>query len=127
MKSLVIVFSCHHQNTEKIATVIADVLGAPVKTPRQVTPGDLPEYSLTGFGSGIYSGRHHASHLDLADNLPPVTNRHAFIFSSCGVPAVFMNRKLLEKNHSPLREKLPAKGYTITGEFGCAGFNTNRF
>jgi hypothetical protein len=33
VKSLVIVFSYHHGNTEKIAHTIAHVLGADVKTP----------------------------------------------------------------------------------------------
>lgn len=26
-----------------------------------------------------------------------------------------------------LKETLQSKGYTIVGEFGCAGFNTNKF
>jgi hypothetical protein len=34
MKALVIVFSFHHKNTEKIAQVFAQVLDAPLKTPR---------------------------------------------------------------------------------------------
>ena len=37
------------------------------------------------------------------------------------------NRKFVEKNHSQIREKLQAKGYTVIGEFGCAGWNTNSF
>jgi len=65
--------------------------------------------------------------LDLADKLPQVRNKKAFIFSSCGVPAFAANRKLFEKNHSSLREKLQSKGYTVIGEFSCAGFNTNSF
>ena len=36
-KTLVIVFSYHHKNTEKIANVVANVLGAEVKTPQQVS------------------------------------------------------------------------------------------
>ena len=42
VKSLVIVFSYHHGNTEKIAHTIANVLGAEVKTPQQVLPGRAP-------------------------------------------------------------------------------------
>jgi len=56
---------------------------------------------------------------DLADKLPQVTNRKAFIFSTC----TFASQ--VAKNHSSLREKLQSKGYIIVDEFACAGFNTN--
>jgi flavodoxin len=55
LKSLVVVFSYHHNNTEKIANACANVLGAEVKTPQQVTPEEIAKYDLVGFGSGIYS------------------------------------------------------------------------
>ena len=70
VKSLVVVFSYHHKNTEKIANVFAKVLDAPVKTPQQVNPEELPGYGLIGFGSVIYSAQNHQSLLDLADKLP---------------------------------------------------------
>ena len=127
MKSLVVVFSYHHKNTEKVAKSIAKVIDAPVKTPHEVIPEDLREYDLIGFGSGIYSAKHHQSLLDLADKLPQVTGKKAFIFSTYGAPAAFAGREFVEKNHSQLREKLKAKGYTVLGEFGCAGWNTNSF
>ncbi|MDD1685027.1 MAG: flavodoxin family protein [Methanoregula sp.] len=128
VKSLVVVFSYHHKNTEKIAKVFAKVLGAPVKTPRQVNPDDIREYDLVGFGSGIYSGTFDASVLDLADRLPQATGKtKAFIFSTYGAPATFAGREFVENNHSQIREKLQAKGYMVIGEFGCAGFNTNSF
>jgi len=121
MKSLLVVFSFHHNNTEKIARVIAKVLDAQIKTPQQIHPEELQEYSLVGFGSGIYDEKHHRLLLDLADKLPQVTNRNAFIFSTSGVARYFV------EFHSPLREKLQSKGYTTVGEFNCVGFNTNSF
>jgi len=127
MKSLVVVFSYHHKNTEKVAKTIAHVIDAPVKTPQQVNPQELQQYDLIGFGSGIYSAQHHQSLLDLVDNLPQVTGKKAFIFSTYGAPAAFVSREFVKNNHSQLREKLKAKGYTISGEFGCAGWNTNSF
>jgi flavodoxin len=127
MKSLVVLFSYHHKNTEKIASVFAKVLDAQIKTPQQVDPEALGAYDLIGFGSGIYSARHHQSLLDLADRLPQVTGRKAFIFSTYGAPAFFADEKFVKENHAPLREKLEAKGYTVSGEFGCAGWNTNSF
>ncbi|MGA2912266.1 MAG: flavodoxin family protein [Methanoregula sp.] len=131
MKSLLVLFSYHHKNTEKIADVFAKVLDAHIKTPQQIIPEELLEYGLIGFGSGIYGGKHHKSLLDLADKLPKVTNRKAFIFSTCGAPVFLTGREFLEeytaKSHSTLREKLQSRGYVIIGEFSCAGFNTNSF
>jgi len=119
MKSLLVLFSYHHNNTEKIANVFAKVLDAEIKTPQQTDPEELQEYSLVGFGSGIYDEKHQKSLLDLADKLPQVTDGKAFIFSTSS------NLEPLSKNHSALREKLQSKGYTIVDEFTCAGFNTN--
>jgi flavodoxin len=82
MKSLLVLFSYHHNNTEKIAKVFAKVLDAQIKTPQQINLEELQEYGLIGFGSGIYDEKHHKVLLDLADKLPQVTNRKAFIFST---------------------------------------------
>lgn len=131
VKSLVVVFSYHHKNTEKIAQVIANVLDASVITPQQVNPEDLRKYSLVGFGSGIYSAQNHASLLDLAGRLPRMDGRKAFIFSTFGAPAALFPgerlREFVKANHAALRERLQSRGYTIVDEFGCPGFNTNSF
>jgi flavodoxin len=127
LRSLVIVFSYHHNNTEKIANTCAKVLGAEVKTPHQVKPEDIAEYDLVGFGSGIYSATFDPSLLNLADRLPNTSGKKAFLFSTYGAPAFIANREFIEKNHQQIREKLMAKGYTVIGEFGCAGWNTNSF
>jgi flavodoxin len=127
LRSLVIVFSYHHNNTEKIANVIAKVLGAEVKTPQQVYPEELREYGLIGFGSGIYSATFDPSVLTLADRLSYAAGKKAFLFSTYGAPAFIANREFIEKNHSQIREKLQIKGYEVIGEFGCAGWNTNSF
>ena len=127
MKSLLVLFSYHHNNTEKIANAFAKVLDAQIKTPQQTTPEELSEFDLIGFGSGIYGEKHHQVLLDFADKLPQVTNRKAFIFSTCGGPAIGMTEEAVAKNHSSLREKLRSKGYVIVDEFSCAGLNTNSF
>jgi len=61
--------------------------------------------------------------LDLADKLPHVGNKNAFIFST----AALTGEKKLVKDHSTLREKLESKGYRVVDEFQCKGFNTNSF
>lgn len=133
MKSLLVVFSYHHKNTEKIAKVFAKVLDAQINTSQQTNPEELQEYNLIGFGSGIYGAKHHKALLDLADKLPQVTNKKAFIFSTCGAPMKLMEKdkdeltKYFAKNHSTLKEKLESKGYIVVDEFSCAGYNTNSF
>jgi flavodoxin len=131
IKSLLVLYSYHHNNTGKIAGVIAKVLNAQIKRPGQLDLQEFQENDLIGFGSGIYDDSHHKSLLDLVDKLPQVKNRKAFIFSTFGVPAFLVDKKQLDefivKNHSRLRINLQSKGYTIIDEFSCVGFNTNSF
>lgn len=123
MKSLLVLYSYHHKNTEKVAKAFAKVLNAQIKTPQQTNPEELQEYDLVGFGAGIDSGKHYKPLLDLADRLLPVNKKNSFIFST----AALTGEEKREKDHSILREKLEAKGYRIVDEFQCKGFNTNSF
>ena len=120
MKTLLVVYSFHHNNTLKVAEVFAKVLNAEIKTPQQANPQELEKYGLIGFGAGIDSGKHYQPLLDFADQLPKVTDKKAFIFSTSGISEA-------NKNHTALREKLQSKGYVVVDEFNCAGFNTNSF
>jgi len=123
MKSLLVLYSYHHNNTQKIANVFTQVLKAQIKTPKQINLQELQNYNLIGFGSGIYGAKHHKSLLNLADKLPQVTNKKAFIFST----SALTGKEKIADDHSSLKEKLQSKGYTIIDEFQCKGFNTNSF
>jgi len=123
MKSLLVLYSYHHNNTQKIAKVFTQVLKAQIKTPKQINLQELQNYNLIGFGSGIYGAKHHKSLLKLADKLPQVTNKKAFIFST----SALTGKEKMVDDHSSLKEKLQSKGYTIIDEFQCKGFNTNSF
>ena len=123
MKSLIILYSYHHNNTEKVAKAIARILDAQIYSPQQVDPEKLHEYDLVGFGSGIYGDKHHVSLLNLADRLPHVSGGKTFLFST----SAMINEWKVSNDHSSLREKLASKGYTIIDEFACRGFNTNSF
>ena len=136
-RCLLVLVSYHHGNTEKIAKVLAEVLNADIIVPQLVRIDELQQYGVIGFGSGIYDGKNHRSLLDLADSLPPTSGKTAFIFSTNGAPALFYSsdrfvrqdeyRKMIDKDHLPLRDKLRSKGYEVTDEFSCPGFNTNGF
>lgn len=120
MKALIICISIHHQNTLKIAEVIAEVLEAKIVRPSEIKLEEINNYDLIGFGSGIYFGNYHKSLINLAKNLPTVKDKKAFIFSTSGQPeSVFFN--LFTKNFKKILEK---KGFEILGQFNCRGFDT---
>ncbi|MFW9996325.1 MAG: flavodoxin family protein [Candidatus Odinarchaeota archaeon] len=123
LKVLIILKSIHHKNTEKIAKVFAKIFGSEIKAPRQTDPLEVQNYDLVGFGSGIYSDKHHESLIDFVDKMPRVNGRKAFIFST----SALLGEKKVTKDHSILRERLQSRGYTIVDEFACKGFNTNSF
>ncbi len=118
MKTLIISFSYHHKNTDKIAFVFAKAFEAEVKAPSEVDPNSLPDYDIIGFGSGISFGRHYKDLLEFADKLPTVTKQQAFIFSTSG------QANNGPKFHKKLRETLQSRGFNIVGEFNCTGFDT---
>ena len=57
MKSLIVVHSYHHNNTQKVAQAMAKVLDAQVKSPQDTGYDELKKYDLIGFGAGIDSGK----------------------------------------------------------------------
>jgi flavodoxin len=120
LNCLLIVYSYHHNNTQKVAEVFANVLDAGIVRPQQANPQEIQRYDLIGFGAGIDSGKHYKPLLDFADQITEVDGKKAFIFSTSGIAEA-------TKNHTALREKLQSKGYMILDEFNCAGFNTNSF
>jgi flavodoxin len=114
MKTLIIYESVHHGNTERVARAMADALGAKLVKPSDVSPGDLTQYDLIGFGSGIYFGRHHKNLRRFVKRLQPM-NKNAFVFSSCGA-----NRN----QNRGLIARLAHKGFSVKGDFFCPGFDT---
>jgi flavodoxin len=123
VRSLIVVFSYHHKNTQKVAEVMAKVLEAEIRSPQQTNPEEPQKCDLVGFGAGIDSGKHYRELLNFADKLPQVEKKNAFIFSTAGVTG----EKKLATDHSTLRVKLESRGYRIVDEFQCKGFNTNLF
>ena len=119
MKSIIIYISYHHNNTEKIAKVLANTLSAETKKVDQTDQNCLSEYDLIGFGSGIYFGKHHKNLLKFVEKLPQ-TSKKAFIFSTAGT----LKGRGAQKYHDPLKTALQQKGFEVIGEFGCLGFGT---
>jgi len=118
MNALIILVSYHHKNTEKVAQVIANTLGAEMKTPEQTNPESLSNYDIVGFGSGVYFGKLHKDLLEFVDKLPQVAIKKAFIFSTSG------RNGNMPKFHKQLKEKLQTKGFQVVSEFNCGAFDT---
>ena len=86
-------------------------------------PRNCPTRTWTGvgwFGSGVYYGRMHEALLEWLRGLPdaPEATKPAFVFSTSGLPF------LAKLWHRPLKQALATKGYQVTGEFACRGFDT---
>jgi len=119
VNSVIILFSYHHKNTEKIAEVIAKVIGSEIKTPAQTDPSSLANFDLVGFGSGVYYNKFGKELLEVLEKIPQVTGKKAFIFGTSG-----RGGNGAAKFHRSLKEKLQSKGFTVVGEFHCPGFDT---
>ncbi|MEM2941580.1 MAG: flavodoxin family protein [Thermoproteota archaeon] len=120
MKTLIIYVSIHHDNTEKIARAMMNILNADLVKPTEVVDNYVSKYDLIGFGSGIYFGKHHKSIFDLIDRLPAQNGKEAFIFSTSGLRKI----RFIHDFDKPLRKKLLEKGFHIVGEFNCRGWDT---
>jgi flavodoxin len=115
MKTLIVYTSVHHQNTEKVAKVMAEELNAELILVADAKPETLATYDLIGFGSGIYFGKHHKTLLRFVETLPPMTQKKAFVFSTCG------DGKM---HHAALKEILANRGFLVMDEFFCRGWDT---
>ena len=116
MKTLIVYASVHHKNTEKVAKVMAEVLGADLVPIGQAQPETLTAYDLIGFGSGIYYGKVHTTLLQFAEALLPVSGKHAFIFTTSGDGKV--------ERQVAIKELLEKRGFSIVGNFSCKAWNT---
>jgi len=118
MKTVIICHSSHHKNTLTIAQAFSETLTADLKAPHEIDPVQCAkDYSIFGFGSGIYAGRHSRALLNLVDQMPPVQSKPAFVFSTCAGPKLFFY-------HTALIRRLRRKGFVIIGEFSARGFST---
>ncbi|MCH4888132.1 flavodoxin [Acidaminobacter sp. JC074] len=122
-KSLIIVYSYHHNNTRQVAEKMASILKAEIITPEQISSVVLTEYDLIGFGAGIDSGHHYLPLLECAKSLSLSKSKKVFIFSTSAV----QGENKVYKDHTALRNILKSKGCKVLGEFSCKGYNTNSF
>ncbi|WP_409228610.1 flavodoxin family protein [Gudongella sp. SC589] len=114
MRSLILYCSDYKGNTEMIAGKIAKKIKAEllnIKDMDNKAPDTL-EYSLIGFGSGVY--RETLSHrlYSLVEDLD-LEGKDVFVFSTSGVGMKYYNNSLIKL--------LRKKGANVKGSFACKG------
>jgi flavodoxin len=116
MKTLIVYASVHHQNTEKVAKVMVEELGADLVPAAKAHPDTVMTYDLIGFGSGIYFFQFHKTLLQFMAGLSTVAGKQAFVFSTSGDGGT--------ERHAAVKEQLVNRGFAIVGDFACKGWNT---
>ncbi|WP_280299302.1 flavodoxin family protein [Nocardia neocaledoniensis] len=111
--------SSSHGNTRKVADAIGDVLGAKVVDPGEISPVELAEYDLVGFGSGVYFMALDKRLRAFVDAVPEGQGREVFVFATSG-----MSEPSFRPYLRNLGDQLTGKGYELVGGFACRGLDT---
>lgn len=119
MKTIVVCVSVSHGNTGKVARAMAEALRTRVVEPEEVTPAEVADYDLVGFGSGIYGMAFHPRLYRFVRSLPRVEGHKAFVFATSGGPelAYWLSTRVLIW-------LLASRGFEVVGTFSCRGFDT---
>ncbi len=116
MKTLILYASFHHGNTEQIAKVMADALGADLVLVDLAQPAVLAAYDLIGFGSGVYRSMFERGLIKFVGALPPFEGKRAFIFSTSATGDT--------REHREFKQLLLNRGLVVIGNFSCLGWTT---
>ena len=115
MKILLIIASKHQQNTLKIAEAMSEVAPLTVVELENAKNYNLNEYTIVGFGSGIYFGKHDKELMKFVETLDS-TPRYSFIISTSG-------SSNYHKYSKALLQLLKSKNKTVLSTFGCKGLD----
>lgn len=115
MKTAIVYYSRHHENTKKLIDAIAAKYEVTLIDATQTKDFDLTGYDLVGFASGIYYSKFQKSVLEFAErNLPQ--NKPVFFLYTYGGKR--------EGYTKAIEEVVAKKSAKVKGAFGCPGFNT---
>lgn len=84
MKTAIVYYSRHHQNTKKLLDAIAETGDVILIDVTQHSAYDLSEFDLIGFASGIYYNKFSEKVLEFARNNLP-SNKKVFFVYTCGI------------------------------------------
>lgn len=117
MKTAIIFYSRHHENTKKLLEAIKNASSDEIDLfdITESAPQNLEKYDRIGFASGIYYSKFEKRVLEFAKNNTPAGKKVFFIYTYSA-----------ERNGytKAIRESVSGKNAKVLGEYGCLGFNT---
>ena len=117
MKTAIIFYSRHHENTKKLLEAIKNASSDEIDLfdITESVPQNLEKYDRIGFASGIYYSKFEKRVLEFAKNNTPAGKKVFFIYTYSAERNGYTNA---------IREAISGKNEKILGEYGCLGFNT---
>ena len=116
MKTAIIYYSQHHQNTKKLLNAIVEK--HPEVDSFDITDSptvDLSEYDRIGFASGIYYSKFQKTLLQFAKENMPEGKQTFFIYTYGAEKKGYTKA---------ISDAVQTHNAIILGEYGCFGFNT---
>lgn len=117
MKTAIIYYSKHHENTKQLLNAIKQASSDEITLIDVTTTSSvsLEEYDVIGFASGIYYSKFEKRVLEFAKKYTP-NGKNVFLIYTYGA----------EKSGytDAIRKALATANANILGEYGCYGFNT---
>lgn len=117
MKTAIIYYSKHHENTKKLLDAIKKSASDDITLFNILDgmPEKLDDYDMIGYASGIYYSKFNKKLLSFAKNHTPTGKKVFFIYTYGAEKQGYTHA---------VREAVFDKKVTILGEYGCLGFNT---
>lgn len=117
MKTAIIYYSKHHENTKQLLDAIKKASSDEITLldVTKISSANLEEYDLIGFASGIYYSKFEKRVLAFAKNNTPSGKDVFFIYTYGAAKNGYT---------TAIREALAGTNANIIGEYGCFGFNT---
>lgn len=115
MKTAIVYYSRHHENTKKLLDAIAEKYEVTLIDITASPAPNLSEYDRIGFASGIYYSKFHKTLLKFASEQLPENKEVFFLFTYGAEKAGYTKA---------ITEAVQKRNAKILGEYGCFGFNT---
>lgn len=115
MKTAIVYYSRHHENTKKLLDAIAKKYEVTLIDITANPSPNLSEYDRIGFASGIYYSKFHKTLLKFASEQLPENKEVFFLFTYGAEKAGYTKA---------ITEAVQKRNAKILGEYGCFGFNT---
>lgn len=117
MKTAIIYYSKHHENTKKLLDAIKSSSSDEITLidVTSTSSANLENYDMIGFASGIYYSKFEKRVLSFAKDYLP-NGKDVFFIYTYGAKK--------DGYTKAIREALDHKNANILGEYGCFGFNT---